>query len=147
MSARNGMLTVGEAAKAVGVASSTLRYYERQGLVAPTERSRSAYRLYDQHAVERLAFIRAAQGVGFTLDDIRTLLQLDEDAPCEQVQDLLTKRLSDVDARLADLKRVRVTLSDALDRCRKSRKGCAVVADLKDKLAQRRTACCEHKKR
>ena len=140
------MMTVGEAAKAVGVRASVLRYYEQQGLITPSDRSRAAYRLYNQEAVQRLALIRAAQGVGFTLDDIRTLLQLDEDAPCEQVQTLLTKRLTDVDARLADLKRVRATLSDALDRCRKSRKGCAVVADLKKKRDTRRTECCEDTK-
>jgi MerR family mercuric resistance operon transcriptional regulator len=147
MNGPNGMMTVGEAAKTVGVAASTLRYYERQGLITPSDRTRSAYRLYDQEAVERLAFIRAAQGVGFTLDDIRTLLELDADAPCEEVQALLQRRLTEVDAKLTNLKRVRATLSDALDRCRKSRKGCAVVADLKKKRDERRTKCCEIPKR
>lgn len=147
MNGRNGMMTVGETAKAVGVAPSTLRYYERRGLLTPSDRSRSAYRLYDQEAVERLAFIRAAQGVGFTLDDIRTLLELDADAPCEEVQTLLERRLTDVEAKLTNLKRVRATLSDALDRCRKSRKGCAVVADLREKRDVRRIKCREDPKR
>ena len=141
------MMTVGETAKAVGVAPSTLRYYERQGLLTPSDRTRSAYRLYDQEAVERLAFIRAAQGLGFTLDDIRTLLELDADVPRKEVQALLARRLTEVDAKLADLKRVRATLSDALDRCRKSRKGCAVVADLREKRNVRRPQCCENQKR
>ena len=58
-----GRLTIGEVARAAGVATTTLRYYEREGLLAPTERSRAGYRLYDDGAVERLAFIRAAQAV------------------------------------------------------------------------------------
>ena len=141
------MMTVGEAAKAVGVAPSTLRYYERQGLITPSGRSRSAYRLYDQEAVERLAFIRAAQGVGFTLNDIRTLLELDADAPREKVRALLERRLTEVEAKLINLKRVRAALSDALGRCLQSRKGCAVVADLREKQYVRRMPCCENQER
>lgn len=116
-----------------GVAAPTLRYYEQQHILAPTARSRAGYRLYDAGAVERLAFIRAAQAVGFTLDDIRALLMLDEDPPCEQVRTLIERRLGEVDEKLADLKRVRVALADALQRCRGSNKTCAVVAELKRK--------------
>lgn len=141
------MMTVGEAAKAVGVAPSTLRYYERQGLITPSDRTRSAYRLYDKEAVERLGFIRAAKAVGFTLDDIRTLLELDADAPREKVRVLLERRLAEVDAKLINLKRVRATLSDALGRCLQSRKGCAVVADLREKQDVRRMPCYKNQKR
>lgn len=131
--------TIGAVAQAAGVATTTLRYYEREGLLSPSERSRAGYRLYDDGAVERLEFIRAAQAVGFTLSDIRALLELDGDSPCKQVQSLIEGRLAEVDAKLADLTRVRSTLADALQRCRKSKKGCAVVADLKRKRKQRRS--------
>lgn len=131
--------TIGKVAQAAGVATTTLRYYEREGLLSPTDRSRAGYRLYDDGAVQRLDFIRAAQAVGFTLDDIRALLQLNGDSPCKQVQALIERRLADVDQRLADLRRVRSTLDDALERCRKSKKGCAVVADLKRKRRKRRS--------
>ncbi|MBX3396739.1 MAG: heavy metal-responsive transcriptional regulator [Phycisphaerae bacterium] len=134
-----GQLTIGETAQSAGVATTTLRYYERKGLLSPTDRSRAGYRLYDNSAVERLEFIRAAQAVGFTLDDIRALLQLNGDSPCKQVQALIGRRMAEVDEKLADLRRVRATLADALERCRKSKKGCAVVADLKRKRGIRRS--------
>jgi MerR family mercuric resistance operon transcriptional regulator len=135
----NDLMTIGRAAEALGVAPSALRYYEREGLVRPTERSRAGYRLYDKEAIERLEFVRAGQAVGFTLDDIRALLSLDGDSPCKQVQALIERRLAEIDAKLADLKRVRATLTDALARCRSSKKGCAVVADLKHKRGRRRS--------
>ncbi len=132
-------MTIGEVARTAGVTTPTLRYYEQEGLLSPTDRSRAGYRLYDDGAVERLEFIRAAQAVGFTLDDIRALLQLNGDSPCKQVQSLIERRLAEVDEKLADLRRVRSTLADALERCRKSKKRCAVVADLKRKRGKRRS--------
>lgn len=124
-------MTIGQVARAAGVAASTLRYYERAALLRPATRSAAGYRLYDHTAVEQLAFIRAAQEVGFTLDDIRTLLHLDEDSPCEQIQTLVKRRLAEIDAKLECLQRVRSTLARALRRCQRSRHGCAVLADLK----------------
>ena len=126
-------MTIGEAAEAVGVATTTLRYYERQGILAPTARTAKGYRLYDADALERLRFIRSAQVVGFTLEDIRSLLKLDARTSCKSVQSLLYRRLAQVEQKLGDLQRVRNTLADALERCRKSEKGCAVLADLKRK--------------
>lgn len=131
--------TIGEVARAAGVAATALRYYEREGLLAPTDRTRAGYRLYDEEAVRRLEFIRAAQAVGFTLGDIRALLELNGNLPCKQVQALIERRLAEVDEKLANLRRVRSTLTDALQRCRKSKKGCAVVADLKRKRGTRRS--------
>ena len=122
----------------MGVATTTLRYYERAGLLSPTDRSRAGYRFYDDEAVHRLEFIRAAQGVGFTLGDIRALLELSGDSSCKQVQSLIERRLADVEQKLADLTRVRSALGDALQRCRDSKKGCAVLADLKRKRKLRR---------
>ena len=132
-------MTIGQIAAAIGVPATTLRFYEREGLLSPTDRSRAGYRLYDDGAVQRLEFIRAAQGVGFTLDDIRALLELNGDSPCKKVQSLIERRLAEVDEKLADLRRVRSTLADAFERCRKSKKGCAVVADLKRKREKRRS--------
>ena len=136
---REMMLTIGQVARTVGVAATTLRYYEREGLLTPTARNAAGYRFYDSQAVERLEFIRSAQAVGFTLDDIRALLQLNGDSPCKQVQSLIERRLAEVDEKLADLTRVRSTLAGALERCRRSKKGCAIVADLKRKRPKRRS--------
>ena len=69
------MLTIGQLAKRVNLRTSTLRYYEDEGLLAPAERSESGYRLYDEAAEQRLRFIQRAQRLGFALGDIRILLE------------------------------------------------------------------------
>ncbi len=126
-------MTIGKVARAAGVATATLRYYEQENILAPVARNRAGYRLYDEAAVERLQFIRAAQAVGFTLEDIRALLELGGEPPCGEVQALIERRLVEVDKKLADLERVRSALAGALKRCRKSKKKCAVVAELQRK--------------
>lgn len=127
----NGLTTIGKVADAVGVAPSTLRYYEREGLLKPAGRSAAGYRLYDAAASEQLRFIRTAQSVGFSLDDIKALLSLDERTSCKKVQALITDRLTEVARRIAELKSVQSTLNQALQRCKKSRKGCPVLGDLR----------------
>lgn len=141
MAPDNGLLTIGQAADAAGVAATTLRYYEREGLLRPSLRSHARYRLYDADAVERLQFIRAAQAVGFTLDDIRLLLDLDADDPkvCRsEVQRLLERRLADVKQKMKDLKRVQAVLGRSLDRCRASQGACPVLKDLSPTKTKRR---------
>lgn len=131
-SKKNGTLTIGQLAQAGGVRATTLRFYERERILMPAQRSAAGYRLYDEQAVERLRFIRSAQAIGFTLDDIRTLLALDDAGACDEVRDLIARRLSEVDARLGDLQRVRGSLVDALQRCDRSNQECDVLIDLKD---------------
>lgn len=128
------LFTIGQAAQSVGVPATTLRYYEREGILTAAVRSRAGYRLYDSAALERLAFVRSAQAVGFTLDDIRTLLQLDGDdnRTCRsEVQRLLAQRLDDVETKMKELKRVRAALGRALDRCRASNGECPVIKELR----------------
>ncbi len=127
------LLTIGQAAEAAGVAATTLRYYEREGLLRPALRTDARYRLYDADAIERLRFIRAAQAVGFTLDDIRLLLELDgADAnDCRsEVQPLIERRLADVKQQMNDLKRVQAALGRALDNCRRTQGECPVLKEL-----------------
>ena len=126
----NGFRTIGQVAKSMGVATSTLRYYEREGLLDPAERSQSGYRLYDPSDVEQLRFIRSAQSVGFSLGDIRALLSLDERTSCKRVQSMIEERLAEIAHRIAELKRVQQALKKTLNRCRRSRKGCPVLSDL-----------------
>lgn len=127
---KHEMLTIGQVARSIGVPATTLRYYEREALLAPTARNAAGYRFYDPPAVERLEFIRAAQAVGFTLDDIRALLLIEGQAPCKQVRDVLENRLREVDKKIAELKRVRNALSKAQKSCRASGGSCDVLADL-----------------
>lgn len=122
-------LTIGQLAKTAGVPSSTVRYYERIGLLECDNRSAGNYRLYGPAAAERLRFIRAAQAVGFGLDDISTLLR---GASCRDVQGLIESRLADVAGRLSDLRHVQRVLATCLKECRSARnKECPVVVKLK----------------
>ncbi len=132
------LMSIGQVAQAVGVATTALRYYEREGILSPTNRSNAGYRLYDETAVRRLRFVRSAQAVGFTLDDIRSLLQVDGESSCKEVQRLIERRLAEGNAKLADLKRVRTALAGALARCRKSGRSCAVLADLRSGRTRRK---------
>jgi len=135
----SGPLTIGALADAAGVKRSTIRYYERQGLLQPPARSPHGYRWYDSEALERLRFIRAAQAAGFSLDHIRTLLRLRERdaAPCRQVRDLIDDRLREVERELAELHHVRRELRHARARCLagEPRDRCAVLSSLSDRAS------------
>ena len=127
-------LTIGQLAKAVDVPASTIRYYERRGLLQPSNRSQGNYRLYGDDALERLRFIRAAQTTGFALDDVETLLTL-RVAPkksCEDVQQLMEQRLDEVKQRMAEMRLVERVLKGFLKRCQQtSRPGyCQLIEDL-----------------
>lgn len=113
-------LRIGELAAAAGVAASTVRYYERRGLLRPDGRSSSSYREYGQAALDRLRFIRAAQANGFTLEDVAALLSFRDGAaaPCRSVQSLIEERLADLERRLRELRHVQRVLRASLRRCR-----------------------------
>lgn len=131
--AKRELMSIGQVARAAGVAATALRYYEREGVLLPTLRSGTGYRLYDQRAVEQLEFIRAAQAVGFTLDDIRVLLDVDTEhkRTCKKdVQALIEKRLGEVEQKMKDLRRVQAALGEALQKCRQSDGECPVLKRL-----------------
>ena len=113
-------LTIGEMAAEAGVRTSTVRYYERSGLLLPPERSRANYRLYGTEQVERLRFIRAAQASGLTLADIRTLLDYGDGigAPCREVRLLIERRLDTVHARMREFRHVERVLKRYLGICK-----------------------------
>lgn len=112
--------TIGELANAADVATSTVRYYERSGLLEPAARTESNYRVYGQEEVERLRFIRAAQSAGFTLEDIKSLIlfRSGETPPCKEVRLLIEHRLSAVKGRLKELRHVETHLKTALKACK-----------------------------
>ncbi len=119
MSTMNKPLTIGELAKQVGVAGSTVRYYERRGLLRPEGRSSANYRVYGPNSVSRLRFIRAAQSSGLSLEDIATVLRFADGAvaPCEQVLSVIDSRLEHVGQQLADLRAVQRTLQRLHEAC------------------------------
>ncbi len=115
----SGRFTIGQLARAAEVPASTLRYYERIGLLRPDGRTSGNYRYYRQEALERLRFIRTAQENGFRLEDVSSLLDLRDGrtAPCQEVQELIRGRLRDVARRLADLHHVQEVLQASLRMC------------------------------
>jgi len=108
------VLTIGKLAQAGDISADALRYYEREGLIAPASKTDSGYRLYDEDAVRRVRFIQHAQACGFTLAEIRELLHLrqSDSACCNDVrQRAIEKKL-----QLAAKIRAMQTMSAALDR-------------------------------
>jgi MerR family mercuric resistance operon transcriptional regulator len=134
-------LTIGALAAGAGVPTSTVRYYERQGLLRPDARSDGNYRLYRAETLDRLRFIVAAKANGFTLDDVRSLLDLRDGrtAACRDVQELIEERLSGVEHRLAQLRHVREVLRASLESCRGHEPSdpCPVIDDLTDSSRRR----------
>jgi DNA-binding transcriptional MerR regulator len=110
-------LRVGELADAVSVTADTVRYYERTGLLPAPSRTASGYRAYDAGAVDRLRFIQGAQRLGLRLNDIRDLLAVRDTGtcPCEPAEDLLTRRIAEVDAEIARLTSLRAEMATMLD--------------------------------
>ncbi|MCI0432250.1 MAG: heavy metal-responsive transcriptional regulator [Gemmatimonadetes bacterium] len=111
-------LRIGEVAERAGVTPDTLRYYERIGMLARARRSSGGYRLWDRSVVDRVVFIRKAQALGLTLDEISEVLALSTQGtePCPHVRSALSHRLQEVESRLADLRSLRATLMAALSR-------------------------------
>lgn len=126
--------TITQLARAAEVPTTTVRYYERIGLLQPEDRSYGNYRLYTDESVHRLRFIRAAQATGFTLDNIRALLGDSGQHPCcGDVQQVIEQRLADIDRRLKDMRRLQRVLKRALKTCQESdaRARCHVVDGLR----------------
>ena len=111
-------MRIGELASRSGVSTKTIRYYEDIGVVVPPRRSSSGYRDYDGSALDRLAFVRAAQAAGLSLGEIRSILALRDagDTPCGHVLDLLRSRSAELDRRIAELRALRGELHRLVER-------------------------------
>jgi DNA-binding transcriptional MerR regulator len=109
-------LRIGEVARASGLGVETLRFYERRGLLGRPRRTAANYRVYDESVLERLAFIRRAQAIGFSLDEIQTIIAESEDGrrPCGHVRELARRKLTELDERLRELRRHRTEIARLL---------------------------------
>jgi DNA-binding transcriptional MerR regulator len=114
-------MRIGELSSAAGVPTKTIRYYERIGVLAAPRRTASGYRAYDPPAVDRLRFIRAAQAVGLTLGEIRSIVALRDrgETPCAHVMDLINTRAAELDQRINELQRLRADLERLARRARR----------------------------
>ena len=112
-------MTRGEVADKADVNPETLRYYERKGLIPKPPRSDGGFRLYDESYVDRLRFIQRAKDLGFTLAEIKDLLDLrvGEEATCRDVKAQAEEKLDEVETKIQDLKRIREALSTLADAC------------------------------
>jgi DNA-binding transcriptional MerR regulator len=108
---------IGELARRAGVGIDTVRYYERSGLVAPHSRLASGYRRYRDLAVARLRFIRRAQALGFTLAEIKSLLEISAQRNVAQVRRAAKAKLEDVERRIRKLEQVRDGLATLVAEC------------------------------
>lgn len=112
-------LTIGKLARQVGLGVETLRYYERRGLIAPQRRTDSGYRLFHADARKRLRFIRRAQALGFSLDEIAELLSLSDrpSASAAEVKRLARAKIADIESRIRDLERMKSALAKLEVQC------------------------------
>lgn len=103
----NEYLTVGKAAESMNVNPRTLRFYDKIGLLCPSYRSQSGYRLYSPQDIERFHFISRAKELGLTLEEIRSVLSLTEEGLClsvkHRVGELLDRKIGEVEIRIKEL--------------------------------------------
>lgn len=135
-------MTIGQLAAQAGVGVETVRYYERRGLLPEPPRKPGAahhagYRQYDAGALARLRFIRNAQELGFTLAEIRELLELRvaEGTTCRDVKARAETKLADVERKIAELDQLRRALSSVAARCGGGElpaEECPILEELKD---------------
>ncbi len=125
-------LTIGALAIQAQVGVETIRFYQRKGLMREPERLPGTVRRYGQQDLGRVRFIKSAQRLGFSLDEIAQLLTLEDGAHCNEAREQAELKLADVRAKLVDLQRIETALVDLVDRCCAARGNvrCPLIATL-----------------
>ncbi len=125
-------LTIGAFAEAAGVNVETIRFYQRKGLLAEPDKPYGSIRRYGEVDVTRVRFVKSAQRLGFSLDEIAELLRLEDGAHCDEARGLAEHKLKDVREKLADLARMEAVLSELVCAChaRKGNVSCPLIASL-----------------
>ncbi|OFZ73970.1 MAG: Hg(II)-responsive transcriptional regulator [Betaproteobacteria bacterium RBG_16_64_9] len=128
----NSSLTIGRVAAAAGVNVETIRFYQRLGLLAEPVRPLGGVRRYGHEVVVRLRFIKRAQQLGFSLAEVQRLLILEDPQSCGKARSLAAEKLALIEARIADLKRMRGVLKELVARCdvRRGKVACPIIATL-----------------
>ena len=114
------MLKIGELAELAGISRDALRFYEKHGLITPTARTDSGYRLYSKSDVLRISFILSAKEVGFTLNEIHQLLELEvtkDDKSCQDVKQFVDNKIQVVNRRLTEIKKIKQSLQTLSNAC------------------------------
>ncbi len=111
------MLKIGDVSKRSGIGVEALRFYEKSGLLERPSRTYSGYRVYGEEVLERLAFIKRAQALGFSLEEIRRIIEdaRKGESPCDEVREIVRRRMAELDERLRELHRYRRELKSTLE--------------------------------
>jgi MerR family mercuric resistance operon transcriptional regulator len=125
-------LTVGAFAKAAGVNVETIRFYQRKGLLPEPDKPYGGIRRYSHADVARVQFVKSAQRLGFSLNEIIDLLQLEDGTRCDEASSLAERKLKDVREKLADLTRMEAALVKHVRAChaRKGKVSCPLIMSL-----------------
>jgi MerR family mercuric resistance operon transcriptional regulator len=129
---RTAELPIGALAESAGVNVETIRYYQRRGLLEEPDKPPSGHRRYSVSAVKRVVFIKRAQQLGFTLEEVMALLRLEDGQSCAETRALAEHKLAMIEERLADLNRMRRLLKTLISECAvgKRPRSCPIIATL-----------------
>jgi MerR family mercuric resistance operon transcriptional regulator len=127
-------LTIGALARQGGVNVETVRYYQRRGLLQEPAKPQQGFRRYPTKSVQRVHFIKRAQGLGFTLEEIQGLLRLDELQACRETRGMAAQKLELIEQKIAELSRIKKALSGLVRACDASSTGapCPIIHLLAD---------------
>ncbi len=115
-------MSIGKLAEQAGVNVETVRYYQRRGLLASPQRAPGTIGRYSSSALTRLRFIKRAQSLGFSLDDVQALLSLDDGQACSQARSIAEHKLTEVRQRIVALSTLERALRDVVARCSTARR-------------------------
>lgn len=110
-------LTIGKVAAAAAVNVETIRFYQRRGLLTEPPKSPGGFRYYGNATIARVRFVKRAQALGFSLEEVLGLLALEESNACGPTHDAAVRKLKLVEERINDLKRIRSTLKNLVQQC------------------------------
>ena len=126
--------TIGSLAETAGVNVETIRFYQRKGLMPEPEKPYGSIRRYGAAELARVRFIKSAQRLGFSLEEVGELLKLEDGARCSEARQLAEQKLVDVRQKLSDLQRIESVLAGLVARCSavRGRVNCPLIASLQE---------------
>ncbi|MEO6626084.1 MAG: Hg(II)-responsive transcriptional regulator [Burkholderiaceae bacterium] len=135
-------LPIGSFAKAAGVTVETIRFYQRKGLLPEPDKPYGSIRRYDETDVTRVRFVKSAQRLGFSLDEIADLLRLEDGTHCDEASSLAEHKLKDVREKLANLTHMEAALSELVCACHavEGNVSCPLIASLQGKPESTRSS-------
>lgn len=129
-------LSISEVATQSNVNKETVRYYEKRGLISAPPRTEAGYRMYPTESVERIKFIKRAQKLGFTLDEIKKIVSISEDEPnlnSNEVLEFSIQKIQEIETQIQDLEIIKSSLKDLVAQCQNSKQSlcrCPIIENL-----------------